>query len=189
MKAYKLRADRAHYMNGYLSVDDIEQTIGDYFLLDQDYWADFWKPINVEFIDDSDGNNALYPPDITVWGTSNNLICNEKAYHILRGEMASYGEWLPLICEHIPYWLLHTTRKTGLDAVETKKSERSTNMLGDIEAKNIVFKDDAVKYMLIFLTEYNDYKNIYCTDSFKTLIEASELKGLVFSEDMSNSPF
>ncbi len=175
-------------MNGYLSVDDIEHTIGDYFLLDQDYWADFWKPIKTEFIDDSDSGSVIHPPDITLWGTTNNFICNEKSYHALKDELEAYGEWLPLTCEHIPYWLLHATKKMSIDAVDTKKSERSTNILGDIEASKIIFKDNAVKDQLIFLTEYNRYKNIYCSERFKHLIDALELKGLVFSEDMTNSP-
>lgn len=66
MSIYKLRADRANFMNGYLSVDDIEQAIGDYFLLDKPLWADFWQPIKIEFVDDSDNRSAFTPPDVTV---------------------------------------------------------------------------------------------------------------------------
>lgn len=176
-------------MNGYLSVDDIEQTLGDYFLLDRPLWADFWKPIRVEFVDDSDGRNIVTPPDITVWATSNNLICNEKAYSTLKGELSSYGEWLPLTCENIEYWLLHTTKKTGIDLIDTKESQRTIDVTGYTEAQKITLKPRADKNALIFQTEYTNYQNVFCSGAFKSIVEDAGLNGLRFSEDMSNAPF
>ena len=186
---YKLRADRNHFLMGYLSTEEIERVIGDYFLLDEPLWAAFWKPINIVFQDDSDSQSIITPPDVTVWGTSNNLICNEKAYKALVQPLANFGEWLPLTCENKPYWLFHSTKKTLLDCVDVTLSQRTIDATGYTEAQKIVFKPNALDDLLVFQTEYTFYANLYATEKFKALVAQSDLKGLRFSDDMSNGPF
>ena len=181
---YKLRANREHFLNCYISPDEIEAKIGDYFLLDEPLWTPFWKPVEATFQDDSDKSNIIQPPDITIWYTSNNLALNQKAYDALRDELRSYGELLPITCAGNPYWLLHTTKKTDMDAVDVKNSERTIDEGGFIDLKKLSFKEDAVKDLLVFQTPYSDFRNLYCTDRFKILIESRGLKGLVFSEDL-----
>lgn len=186
---YKLRANRAQYMNFYLSPDEIEASIGDYFLLDEPLWSEFWKPIEATFSDDSDNKKVVAIPDITIWATSNNLACNDKAYEVLKDHLSGYGEWLPVTCEGTQYWLLHATKKTGIDAVNTKVSQRTIDVTEHVEIQRLEFIEDKVQDLLVFQTEYSLYKNLYCTDRFKDLIESAGLGGLVFSDDMTNAPF
>ncbi len=181
---YMLRADRAHYLNFYISPNEIESKLGDYFLLDEPLWHEFWKPVEAEFQDDSDQRNVVNPPDITIWYTTNNLALNQKAYEALKDELEPYGEFLPVKCAGNTYWLLHTTKKTDMETVDLKASERTIDEGGFIDLKKLVFRQDAVKDFLIFQTPYSDYRNLYASEKFKTLVQKSNLSGLIFSEDL-----
>jgi hypothetical protein len=182
---YKLRADRSKYLNFYISPTEIESKLGDYFILDEPLWAEFWKPVEASFRDDSDKQNIVTPPDITVWFTSNNIALNQKAYDVLGRVLASYGELLPISCEGIAYWLLHTTQKTGMDFVNLELSKRIVEDGGYTDMISLAFKEEKLKDLLIFQTEFSDYRNLYCTEKFKTLVETAGLTGLVFSTDLA----
>jgi hypothetical protein len=182
---YKLRADRANYLNFYIDAYTIEKTIGDFFLLYEDQWVDFWKPVPGTFSDDSDANNVVKVPDITVWETENCLALNQNAYDKLKQHLAGIGELLPVECEGTPYWLFHSTNKTGMEYVDLDESERQVDPVDYVEMQALVFKEEALKGQLVFQTEFSNYRNMYCTEEFKTLVEKMELKGLYFSNDLA----
>lgn len=108
---------------------------------------------------------------------------------MLKDDLHAYGEWLPLRCENTSYWLLHTTKQTGIDIIETEESERTMDATGYTEAQKITLKPNSDKNTLIFQTEYTNYQNVYCTNTFKNIVETAGLKELKFSGDMSNAPF
>ena len=184
VNVYKLRADRSRYLNFYISPDEIEAKLGDYFLLDEPSWAEFWKPVEARFHDDSDKKNVVTPPDITVWYTSNNLALNQKAFDALGDALGPYGEWLPVTCAGNPYSLLHTTRKTDMEAVDLKHSDRVIDEANFIELRKLAFVDEAIRDLLIFQTPYSGYRNLYGTEKFKSLVEGADLKGLLFCDDL-----
>jgi hypothetical protein len=182
---YKLRAERSKYLNFYISPTEIEAKLGDYFILDEPLWAEFWKPVEASFHDDSDNQNIVTPPDLTVWFTSSNIALNQKAYDALGNILSAHGELLPASCEGIPYWLLHTTTKIGMEFVDLDLSQRIVEEGGYIDMQSLVFKEEELKDLLIFQTEFSGYRNIYCTEKFKALVEAAGLKGLLFSTDLA----
>lgn len=196
MTIYKLRFDRENYLNVFISPHEVEEKLGDPFLLTPSAteeenlnWSAFWQPLKIEFCDDSDSKNVTTPPDIT-WWHNNQLILNQKAYDVLSDALNPYGELLPLTCEGKPYWMFHVTARTRIDAVDTHNSERTIDPMGLVEIQKLSFKKNAIKDLLVFKTEYNNYLyNIYCTEAFKLLVEEAGIKGLVFSNDMTNSPF
>lgn len=181
---YKLCSDRKSYMSFHISPDEIEAKLGDYFLLDEPLWKPFWKSIEARFQDDSDKKNVITPPDITLWYTSNNLALNQKAYDSVGDLLESYGEWLPVTCAGNSYWLLHTTKKTDMSAVDLKNSERTIDEGEFIDLKKLRFDEREVEDLFIFQTPYSGYRNLYCSDTFRVLIEKAGLKGLVFSENL-----
>ena len=187
---YKLRYDRFNYLLFEISPTEIKARFGDMFILDKsETWSEFWQPLHAEFWDGSDKENITAVPDISLW-TTDQIICNQKAYDALREALNSYGEWLSITVEGIPYWLLHVTKKTGLEVVDVKNSERTIiTFVNHIEVQKLIFKNELLESLLIFKTEYNNYRNIYCTEKFKKLITESGLKGLIFSTDMTNSPY
>ncbi|AQT59212.1 hypothetical protein [Cellvibrio sp. PSBB023] len=182
---YKLRADRENYLNFYLDSYAIEKIIGDFFLLYEDHWADFWKKVPGTFTDDSDSNNVVKVPDITVWATQNCLALNQNAYDKLKQHLAEFGELLPIECEGTPYWLFHSTNKTGMEHVDLNQSARQVDEVDYVEMQALVFKEDSLKDQLVFQTEFSNHRNMYCTEEFKTLVDSNGLKGLYFSRDLA----
>lgn len=182
---YKLRADRQKYLNFYIDAYVIEKIIGDFFLLHQERWVDFWKPVPVAFADDSDSKNVVLPPDITVWATENCLALNQKAYDALKSHLDPFGEFLPLKPDGNPYWLFHSTRKTDLTHVDSDRSIRSVDEVDFVEMQSLVFNERSLKGELVFQTEFSGYKNMYCTEEFKSLIDHYQLAGLIFSTDLA----
>lgn len=182
---YRLRFDRFNYLVFDISAQEIEYKLGDFFLLQEPLWKDFWKPLEAKFSDDSDDGNTINLPDITCWFTDR-LALNQTAYKALASTLAPYGEILPVTCEGIPYWIFHPTKKTGMDAVDLNKSEREViEECEYIGMQALVFKEEKLEHLLIFQTEFNGFKNIYCTEKFKSLVEKAGLKGLLFSTDLA----
>lgn len=165
--------------------DEIEAKLGDMFILQEPVWKDFWKPLNAKFSDESDKGKVVKLPDITCWFTDR-LALNQKAYDLLATQLEPYGELLPVTCEGVPYWVLHVTKKTGMDVVDLSKSEREVIEECDyIGMQSLVFNEEKLKDLLLFQTEFSGYKNLYCTEKFKALIEESGLQGLLFSTDLA----
>lgn len=181
---YRLRFDRFNYLVGDISLDEIKAKTGNYFALDAELWADIWQPMQIGFRDDSDAQNVVTPPDITCWFTDN-IFLNQKAYDVLREILIGYGELLPCKCEGVNYWVLHVTKKTGLNVVDQTQSERIVEAGGYIDMRSLAFNEDKLKDVLIFKTEFSNYRNIYCTEKFKSLVETTGLKGLLFSNDLA----
>ncbi len=182
---YRLRFDRFNYMVFDIWPDEVEAKLGDMFILHEPLWKTFWKPLCAQFTDDSDKHNVIKLPDITCWFTDR-LALNQTAYDALASLLEPYGELLPVTCEGVPYWILHVTKKTGMEVVELTKSHREVIEEADyIGMQSLVFKEEKLKDLLIFQTEFSGYKNIYCTEKFKALVEAAGLKGLLFSTDLA----
>ena len=182
---YKLRADRDKYLNFFIDPYDIELIMGDYFLLGQPAWAGFWKSVNATFYKDSDHGSALLVPDVTVWGTSNCLALNQKAYEALRVDLHPFGEFLQVASEGIPYWVFHSTLQTDLEFVDETKSKRIIDEVDYVEMQSLVFNEKLLDKKLIFQTEFSNYRNMYCTEEFKSRVESNDLKGLYFSTDLA----
>ena len=50
----------------------------------------------------------------------------------------------------------------------------------------IELNEEAVKDLLVFMTPYSDFRNVYASDKFKALVDDADLKGLVFNEDLTS---
>lgn len=48
------------------------------------------------------------------------------------------------------------------------------------------FINSKVEDQLLFKNEFDGYRNVYCSDSFKTLVESAGLEGLVFNEELDS---
>lgn len=141
-------------------------------------------PLNGQFQDWSDSGGVVKIPDITCW--LNDLVLNEHSYEVLVNELSAYGEFLPITVEGISYWLLHVNKFADINAVDESNSHRVVDESDGIHLESLSFKESEVNKLLVFKTKYNDYKNIYCNESFKLLIEKLGLKGLEFREDLAS---
>ena len=184
---YKLRFDRNKHLAFDISPEELESKLGEdhFFLLDEPIWSSFWKPLDVQFHDDSDKKSVSSLPDITCWFTDQ-LVLSKKAYSSLYEALTPYGEFLPVKYNGSSFWVFHVTRLTGLDAINQPDSERIIETSGHIEVKQMTFIKDEVEDLLIFTTEYNGFKNVYCSDNFRALVKSAGLEGLVFHEDLAS---
>lgn len=182
---YKLRFDFRNYLNFYIDAVDIEMTLGDFFLLDEPLWSEFWQPLNGTFFNDSDNQTLTALPDITEWFGHNCLVLNQKAFNVLSQHLAAHGEFLPIQSESIPYWLFHSTIKTGMEKIDESRSTRTIDESGFVEMHELSFREETLKGQLIFQTEFSNYRNMYCTEEFKVMVESNGLKGLSFSTDLA----
>jgi hypothetical protein len=184
---YKLRFDRNKHLAFDISPEELEKKLGEdhFFMLDEPVWKDFWKSLDVQFHDDSDKKNVSSLPDITCWFIDQ-LVLSEKAYSALSEALTPYGEFLSVSYNGSSFWIFHVTKLTGLDVINQADSERVVEASGHTEVKQMSFNSNAVDDLLVFKTEYNRFKNIYCSDEFKTLVENAGLEGLVFNEDLAS---
>lgn len=183
---YKLSADTDQFLSFDISAYDIEYILGDLFLLDQPSWAEFWQPLNAVFFDAEENGKKLAVPDITIWFGYNCLALNETAYKKLHKYLENFGELLPTKSEGIPYWIFHSTVKTGMENIDAEKSARTVDETGYVDMQSLVFDENSLVGKLVFQTEFNNYRNMYCTEEFKKLVEESDLKGLYFSTDLAS---
>jgi hypothetical protein len=182
---YRLKFDRARYMLFDISPDEIEAKLGDFFILDEPRWQDFWVPVDGSFSDESDSGDTLRLPDISCW-ISDNLVLSEEAKNKLQDHLRPYGELLPVNVEGNRWWVLHVTKLTSDEAVDEERSERVIDESTYKDVKMLAFRDEAVKDLLLFKSEYNDYKSIYCNQAFKDLIEGLGLQGLLFDTGLAS---
>lgn len=181
---YKLRFDRTKYLAADISLDEIKAKMGDYFALDTPSWKEVWAPPELTFTDDSDQKTAKTLPDITCWFTDE-LILSDKAYSLIHKQIRNCGEFLPATYDGETYWVLHVTTVIDSNAIDITNSSRTTEEDGYVQVDSLQFKQ-SYQYPILFKTEYTDYRNIYCTDKFKQLVESHNLNGLVFSGDLSS---
>jgi len=184
---YKLRFDRNKFLAFDISPEEMEEKLGEdyFFMLDEPVWSEFWKALEVQFHDDSDKKDISSLPDITCWFTDQ-LVLNEHAYNILSEALTPYGEFLPVKYKEISFWVFHVAKLTGLDVINQTDSARVVEASGHIEVERMLFINKAVDDLLIFKTEYNGFKNVYCSEKFKSLVDRSGLQGLVFNEDLAS---
>lgn len=182
---YRLSFDRQHYMAFDISFDEIEYKLGNVFALHDttSQWLDFWQPLNGYFYDRSDQGDVIKIPDMAPWFLGD-LMLNQAAYEALKDHLSSYGEFLSVMVEHAPYWILHVTKFTGMSFIDHENSERLIDEAECINLVRLSFNENMLNDLLIFRTEYSGYQNVYCTDKFKSLIEGLGLKGLLFKTDL-----
>lgn len=182
---YKLRFDRNKYLVFELPTEELKNKLGKtYFLsLKKESWKSFWEEIQAEFLDESERGHKPGLPDITCWFTDQ-LVLSEHAYQSLKGLLEPYGEFLPVQYSGQPYWVFHITELTGMDVIDETKSARNIDESGFIDVDKLSFQEDKVSGLLVFKTEFNGYKSVYCTQQFKDAVESKGLRGLEFETDL-----
>ena len=106
---------------------------------------------------------------------------SDKAYTALKESLAPYGEFLPLTIDGESSFVFNCMR-----LVEAEKSCSEPDIVDGLwlGVKSIGFSSESIEGNLIFKSKFDRCSSIYCGDSFKALIESSELDGLMFVEDL-----
>ncbi|MFK5948917.1 MAG: hypothetical protein QM500_09145 [Methylococcales bacterium] len=188
MAIYRIRANHENFMVFSLKVEELYAKMGDDFLYHIDRTPvkqENWKAPTVTFRKPSDFKNANAIPDIADWVNSH-LVFSQKAYDALSSQLESYGEFLPVICEGITYYIFNVLKLVDDSFIDLDKSEREMEDGIQVGLHKLKFKEDLLKDTLLFKAEYDTYLNIFCGDVFKEIVEEAGLKGIEFKPDLAS---
>ena len=116
-------------------------------------------------------------PDITTW-LLGNLVLNEKAYNELRVYLAKSGEFLPVNCEGIKYYIFNALNIIPDDAIDKENTKSIIESGINMGLESLEFIPAKTNGELIFKTSADKLAALYCTEKFKELITTHNLKGL-----------
>ena len=76
------------------------------------------------------------------------MYVTKKLTVCLKEPLDSCGEWLPVKVEGISYWLLHVTKKTGMENIDLKASERIIDVIDNIEVQKLSFIQNKIHSLI-----------------------------------------
>lgn len=185
MTLYRIYGDDARYLNFVEDASDFEEKMGEdcVFHLDPTPrpYADVWEtPMLVDFHYGNQGRNKLIP-DIAENG--GRLFFSAAAHDRLHGTIESAGEFLPVHHRDGTGYLFNPLKSAeDVDGVDQAKTAYDAH--GNLI--HYAFHEDRVAAFPIFKTAMDAYNGLFCHDSFKTAVEQSGLKGILFGGDYSN---
>jgi len=149
-----------------------------------------WKKVNASFvlpIDYKKSKPVPLLPDVTNWGR-NHLVFNQKAYDVIYKHLKPFGEFLPVSCEGNDYYLFNILQTTDDDLIDQDNSEKNIMAMDGMDMqmgiKKLKFKENKLKDILIFKTDFDEYVGIFCNSYFKQLIEGANLEGIIFRKNL-----
>ncbi|WP_445362471.1 hypothetical protein ACJJIQ_16575 [Microbulbifer sp. ANSA003] len=139
-------------------------------------YASNWKPMELSL---KSCDSPPIIPTLSKW--QNYLVLHESAYQALEGILGPFGEFLPCTHQESKFYLFNPlTIADELDAVIPGSVTRKENLLSGIE-----FDENKLKDVPVFRTK-EAYISIYCTETFKDLVESEKLDGLSFTSNLTH---
>ncbi len=143
-----------------------------------------WVIPNAEFYQsDNYTRKGVHIPDITMWSPGN-IILNEKAHKELVPVLKDFGEFLETRCEDIPYYIFNVLSVIPDEYLDSEKT--SENIVSGVYTglDSLGFKDFDSQEFTVFKTSADKLANTYCTDVFHSLVQAANLKGIIFNSNL-----
>lgn len=119
-------------------------------------------------------------PDITTWVTGT-LVLSGKAKNALTC-LEGLGEYLPVQTPEGRFWIFNCFKICPADE---NKSRRITENDQIFTVEKLEFKERAHEICL-FKTDYDGFSGTFCTETLKNDINSNNLRGLIFSQDLTN---
>jgi|SRR5690554_1251255 len=187
MKIYKILRDSENHMefttNLEEMLDELGPKVGDlefmHFSRHNLRLAQYWKTFSGTFRKVKSGASAL--PDISCWRGAT-LVLSEPTYSTLEFILQPYGELLPIICNGETYYIFNCLT---LASIDKKKSTQSPLDEGLIEFDKIAFEENSIQGKLVFKSQEEGCTAIFCCDDFINIINSQNIKGIKFSENLS----
>ena len=121
-------------------------------------------------------------PDIYAWNGCL-LALSSKARNDLEDLLAPLGEFLPFTLDGQPYYLLSIQQIVEPDASRTEELIENGAPMG---IKSLAFELPDIGAPAVFKTAFDYFNHVYCTESFKRRVEASDLVvGIDFVQDLA----
>lgn len=184
---YKICANFTDYFNIDIDINDIYDELSDAigddeainFVKNNTKLSTVWPEISGKFVDV--GLNNLERPDITLFNNVH-LILNTLALNKLKNQLEKVGELLPITIDHEAHYLFNCLNPVDADEAKSEADFVEGIWMG---IKSIDFLPSTSATNLVFKTQFDRCKALYCGDKFKELCEDHNLKGLTFSENLT----
>jgi len=188
MKVFKILRDSDHYMEFFTDLeemlDEIGPKVGDLEFMHfsrhnlqlAKHWGNFYGSFKKV------RSSADQIPDISCWRGAT-LILSSSAKSILGEQISTYGEFLPIKCNDQPCYIFNCLELASLDK---NFSRQQTLEHGLIAFEKIVFDQNSISKKLLFKSQDEGCTSVFCSETFVHLINQSNLKGLKFSEKLTD---
>lgn len=184
---YKILPDYEHYCSFSLPMKNLYMALGGkvplkqlmHFYKHNLLLGDNWNDIKASFVSIEEVTSGNEIPDVTTWSRGA-LVFSEKALAVFDW-LGDLGELLPVTTENGRYWIFNCTTIAQADEAN---SQRLVDYGQVMDVDKLAFLPGSVGGKDIFKTDYDGFRNIFCSDRFKSELESAGLKGLLFSENL-----
>lgn len=188
MKVYRVTADYDNFLAFHLPMKDVIQKLGRsfppkklmHFYKYNISLIDAWSDLSGQFSPIETSNTKLPVPDITLW-SSGSLLFSDQAKKAVETHIASMGEFLPVQTENGLVWIFNCLTLVKADE---KRSSREEIDGQAISVSDINFHEEDVAKNIIFKSDFDSCKTVYCNEAFYNLITETNLKGINFNENL-----
>ncbi|WP_215396920.1 hypothetical protein [Rheinheimera oceanensis] len=127
------------------------------------------------------GFNKKYksePSDVSLWGSF--LLLSPLAYESLSPDLSAHGEFLPIDLNGTDWWLFNCLElgKESLADCVSHEAAHST------ELEKLVFDERALSGKLIFKSELEGCKTLFCDDRLKIAVTQLPVCGVNFNNNL-----
>ena len=186
MTVYRLEYDIYKFPRVVISPDEIADKIpnGRKGMKPNISKVSYWSELNGNIDYGDDIPHSTPCPDLSNWLSS--IILSEEAKKKLGSELENYGEVLPIQINGKKMYYFNTLNiSDDIDPFNTKKEVVDGIDMG---IQKIAFLEDKIKDLGVFRSNYDGSSYLYCTDTFKNLIEDSGLTlGWSFHKNLRNN--
>jgi hypothetical protein len=126
MSVYKMCSNTEGFMTFSIKAEELVAKMGGRFsprFNAKPCIQDWIKPNGYFYSDEA----YVKVPDITCWAIGC-LVLNQKAYDAIGGALTRYGEFLPVECEQLPYYIFNALHVISDEAIDQSKSKQDVEL-------------------------------------------------------------
>lgn len=184
---FRIKNDDFNYQAFALDIDDFIDFVPDeipenqiikfsYYNLQLKPW---WGEVHSAF--KGVGGEERQPlPDVSTWIDAT-LVLSSRAQSILKLLLSTFGEFLPVQCDHEIFYIFNCLTFGMADEINSKQDIQEGAFMG---LKSLQFNTVDVDQKIVFKTTLNRCSDIYCNQEFKNMVESNNLSGIAFDADL-----
>ncbi|WP_444998433.1 hypothetical protein [Aliikangiella sp. IMCC44359] len=185
---YKLLFDHKKYLNFYFDEDQLQSLLGkrtrenfnkyiNYYNAPVQFHEVFKEPLNFNFSSTHKDDEEKDIADLCV--AAGRLFMSEKAYKHLQPLIKNDGEFLQVSYQKGKGYFFNPLQSVAIDPKQSRRDEWE-------EIISLGFNTNDIKDFLIFRTEFDYYRGLYCQKPIKQAIENNNLTGLYITTDLAS---
>ncbi len=141
-----------------------------------------WQNISATFEPVEGITEDQNQPDISTW-VSGTLVMSDKSRNVLTG-LEDLGEILPVETNQGTYWIFNCSTIVAADESRSSRTVESGQVL---DIQTLVFNTESIDDKLLFKTDYDGFRSLFCTDKFRTQVIDNKLGGILFAEELTGA--